>query len=194
MTTAPNEERIQHSASDLTQLLRANFTGRDLVDAIRELSRSSATVTLPEHDQKVWDAGINDPTLNRGQASARNVLQRIRFIESTLDVGEVAQLLHRSESTIRHYIGDHQLYSFLHNGRRRLPSWQFIEQQVIPGLGEILPCLAEDVHPQAVSGFFVSPNPDLVINGQEVSPVQWLSEDRDPRLVAKQATGLGDIM
>lgn len=194
MTTAPNEERIQHSASDLTQWLRANFTGRDLVDAIRELSHSSATVTLPEHDQKVWDAGINDPRLNRGQASARNVLQRIRFIESTLDVGEVAQLLDRSESTVRHHISDHQLYSFLHNGRRRLPSWQFVEQQVIPGLGDVLPGIAEDIHPQAVSGFFLSPNPDLVINGQEVSPVEWLSEGRDPRLVAKQATGLGGIM
>lgn len=194
MTTIPNEQNIQALADTLTQGLGVRFSGSDLVAAIRELVVPANTVKLPESEQAVWDEGMKGVNSQPKTAGARSLARWLRLTEATLSAAQVAALLGRSESTIRHHSSAHRLYAFLHENRLRFPDWQFIEGHIVPGLDKVLPSMSAEVHPEAVTGFFTHPNPDLTIDGDPVSPVHWLAEGRDPRPVAEHLARLGDII
>jgi hypothetical protein len=46
-----------------------------------------------------------------------------------------------------------------------------------------LAALPDDLHPQAVAGFFLTPQPDLVMNGEAVPVAVWLQEGGSVELV-----------
>jgi hypothetical protein len=89
----------------------------------------------------------------------------------------VAELLGRQNSAVRHYKADRKLYAYERGGRSIFPMWQFTEERkAIPYLDKVLAVLPADLHPQAVAGFFVTPQPDLVLDGKPVSAKDWLEQ------------------
>ncbi len=78
------------------------------------------------------------------------------------------------------------------NGKLAFPQWQFNDtgDKSIPSLEDVLGALPDDLHPQAVAGFFLTPQPDLVLNGMHVSAKSWLEAGGSKKVVVDLAEGL----
>ncbi|WHP61124.1 hypothetical protein QMY03_09560 [Arthrobacter sp. KFRI-F3372] len=190
-------ERLRQNLQEVLSELHVHFSALDLVTALEDLQRSDAAVDLPAHDREFWAAhsGITTSPATVARGSARNAAARVLMDSSSLSAAAVAENLNLSASTVRHYRAEGKLYSYLANGRLLFPAWQFTKQghRALPGLDRVLSSLPGDLHPQAVAGFFLSPQPDLVINGEEVSVAAWLEDggSAEPVLTIADALAAG---
>ncbi len=155
-----------------------SFTEKELVSALEEMSRRTAAVDLPAHQDAFWNehSGISASPQDISRASASNAAARMLMDSAAHSAGEVAERLLLSASTVRHYRAARKLYSYLANGRLVFPDWQFNQagDKAIPSLEDVLAVLPKDLHPQSVAGFFLTPQPDLVLHGNPVSAKEWL--------------------
>lgn len=174
--------------------LHLKLTAEDLVGALMSLQRTESTVDLPARDRAFWDAhsGISPTPRAVSRGSANNAAAQLLMDSSSLTAGEVAEKLRLSPSTVRHYKAERKLYSYLANGRLVFPDWQFTQKgdRTLPGLDRVLSALPDDLHPQAVAGFFLTPQPDLVMSGEAVSPVVWLEKGGSVEPVLAMADAL----
>ncbi|MHA7298115.1 helix-turn-helix domain-containing protein [Pseudarthrobacter sp. MDT3-1] len=173
---------------------RPSFSEQDLVSALEDMTRSTTAADLSARDRDFWDknSGIAADHAAVAIASAANAAARLVFDASALTAAEVAERMHMSASTIRHYKSARKLYSYLVNGKLAFPQWQFNDtgDQSIPSLEDVLGALPDDLHPQAVAGFFLTPQPDLVLNGMHVSAKSWLEAGGSKKVVVDLAEGL----
>ncbi len=70
------------------------------------------------------------------------------------------------------------------------PDFQFERTGEVPNIGAVLARLDAELHPVAVATWFTLPNPDLVIEGEPVSPRDWLRSGGAGRPVATLAAAL----
>lgn len=122
---------------------------------------------------------------------ARSVAARAVLAESALTVGAAANLLNIDPSRVRHRLAARRLTGWKDQGGWRLPAWQFTEDGVLPSLDAVLAAVPEDEPALVVAAFMTSPQDDLVIAGDAVTPRQWLLAGGDPRPVAALASTLG---
>lgn len=130
-------------------------------------------------------------------AMATTAAQWAALVETSLSAADVARQVARDPSTVRHWISDEALYPVhVGEGGVRLPWFQFTDTGwPLPGLRQVLAAFGDgrsELHPLSMLGFFTSPKPELEINGEPVSPRDWLASGGDPRPVAALAAGLGD--
>lgn len=190
-------ERLRENLQEVLSELQVHFSAMDLVTALEDLQRSDSAVDLPAHDREFWAAhsGITTDPAIVARGSARNAAARVLMDSSSLPAAAVAKNLGLSASTVRHYRAEGKLYSYLTNGRLLFPAWQFTNQghRALPGLARVLSSLPGDLHPQAVAGFFLTPQPDLVINGETVSVAAWLEDggSAEPILAIADALAAG---
>lgn len=174
--------------------VHVSFSQRDLVAALDDMTRNTTAAGLPAHDRDFWEAhsGITATEAAIAGASVANAAARITFDTSAVTAAEVARRMHLSASTVRHYKASRKLYSYLVNGKLAFPEWQFIDagDRAIPALEDILEALPEDLHPQAVAGFFLTPQSDLVLGGQPVSAKMWLEAGGNKDVVLDLAEDL----
>lgn len=85
-----------------------------------------------------------------------------------------------------------RLYAYRRDGDLLFPEWQFtaLGDTVIPYLHAVLDALPADAHPGAVAGFFLTVQPDLVLNGRAVSAKQWLEDGGPPEPVIEMPRDL----
>ncbi|RNL51411.1 hypothetical protein [Arthrobacter oryzae] len=171
-----------------------SFSQQDLVAVLNDMTRSTTAATLSGRDRDFWDtnSGIFATDAAIATASAANAAARIIFDSSAITASEVAERMHLSTSTIRHYKAARKLYSYFLNGKLAFPDWQFNDagDKSIPSLEDILDTLPDDLHPQTVAGFFLTPQPDLVLNGEPVSAKAWLEAGGSKEIVVGLAEGL----
>lgn len=186
-----------HKASSLDEWIataRPSFSPEDLLSALDEMTRDATATELSAPDRAFWkaNAGIDSPPAAVASASAANAAARIVLDASAFTAAEVAEHLGLSASTVRHYKAARKLYSYFVDGKLAFPAWQFNEagDKSIPSLEDVLDVLPEDLHPQAVAGFFLTPQPDLVINGTPVSAKAWLEAGGSKEPVVELAEGL----
>lgn len=173
--------------------MHLKLNAEDLVAALEALQRSGSAVGLPARDPDFWAAhsGISPAPETVSVGSANNAAAQILMDSSSLTAAEVAENLQLSPSTVRHYKAEGKLYSYRANGRLLFPTWQFTEQGTpLPGLADILGTLPDDLHPQAVAGFFLTPQPDLVINREAVTVAAWLQAGGSVQSVLAMASAL----
>jgi hypothetical protein len=141
-----------------------------------------------------WDknAGITATPQGTARASAANAAARSLMDTTSLAAAEVAELLQLPLPTIQRVAARGLLYFYLADGMTVFPAWQFNAEgtAVIPSLGDVLHALPADLHPQSVAGFFLTPQPDLVLNGSPVSAKAWLEAGGSRRIVISLAKGL----
>jgi hypothetical protein len=105
----------------------------------------------------------------------------------SLSVAEAARRLGVDTSRVRQRIYARSLYAFKQRGSWLLPPFQFRKKSLLPGLDAVVPAIRPALHPVAVSRWFTSPNPDLDLEGEAVSPVDWLAAGGDPAAAADLA-------
>ena len=168
----------------LIEVLAPFGVGED--EFVEELSRDlragpdSSATRLPEAEESllrerggIVEAPGDTSSVRRAvlRASASNLADETR---ESLTVEQVAKLLLVDTSRVRHRVRDRALYGFKIGGGLRLPTWQFDRHDAIPGLRAMLAILPADIHPLEVAGLMITPDPDLVVADEPVSPRDWL--------------------
>ena len=124
------------------------------------------------------DGGFDLPPLPRDETHpvARTAAAYAALLASSLSVAEAAERLGVNESRVRQRLGERSLYGVKTSREWRLPRFQFEEHGTVSGLARVLQRLAPDLHPLAVTTWFLTPDPDLAIGADEtaVSPREWL--------------------
>lgn len=128
------------------------------------LLREHGAVTDPVGD----DRAVRKAVL---RSSSSNLAELTR---ESLSVEQAAKLLLVDGSRVRHRVRDRALYAFKIGAALRLPVWQFHDRDAVPGLRAILAGLPPDFHPLELAGFMTTPNPDLAVADEPVSPRNWL--------------------
>jgi hypothetical protein len=121
----------------------------------------------------------------------RSIADYMALLETSLSTGEAARYLKVDVSRIRQRLRERSLYGIEYDGERRLPRFQFERKQVVPGLREVVSALPEGLNPLDVAEWFLSPNPDLVLEEHDaaVSPRAWLLKGESVAAVVKLAHG-----
>ena len=132
--------------------------------------------------------GRDDPVL-------RGTLEFSALIASALSSKEAAKLLGVDASRIRQRLTGRRptLYGVKWRGEWLLPRFQFAGKAEVPGLGEVVPQLDPSLNPVAVARWFLSPNPDLLVDTDDAkaaSPREWLLHGHSPSEVARLAEDL----
>ena len=133
-----------------------------------------------------WPAkGADDPL-------SQSIIDYMALIETSLTAAQSARLLGVDVSRIRQRLRQRSLVGLDYDGEWRLPRFQFVRKKALPGLGEVLAALPDDVNALEVAEWFLSPNPDLEIDSQEalLSPRDWLLRGLPPSRVADLARHL----
>jgi hypothetical protein len=104
-------------------------------------------------------------------------------------VQEAAELLGATPREIRHQLVRRALCGIKSDRRWLLPRFQFHASGPLPGLSTVLPVMDPTLHPMSVQGFFLTPQPDLIISGEDrqLSPRDWLIRALPPGPVAAMA-------
>jgi hypothetical protein len=91
-------------------------------------------------------------------------------------------------------IADHSLYSFLMDGNRYIPVFQFGEaDRLIPNIIRVNKVLNPRLHPVEVYNWYHLPHVDLFLNQDIdaiVSPLDWLKEGLDAEILVRLAARL----
>ncbi|HME37525.1 MAG TPA: hypothetical protein VKG63_01075 [Steroidobacteraceae bacterium] len=130
-----------------------------------------------------------------GEASrdplTRSIADYMALLETSLSTAEAARYLKVDVSRIRQRLRERSLFGLEYDGERRLPRFQFERKQVVPGLREVLSALPEALNPLDVAEWFLSPNPDLELEGRDavLSPREWLLKGESVAAVVRLARG-----
>lgn len=114
----------------------------------------------PQRAQTAVDAG--------GEAVAH-------LVASSLSAAELALSAGVDGSTVRHWVRRGEVVSVPGARGRRFPLFQLgQDRRPLPGLREVLAALPDGLHPLSVERFLTTPDTDLVVDDEQVSPRQWL--------------------
>lgn len=157
------------------------------LDAVEtSMSSSANALTVPEADA-LAQAGISlngstdDP---RGvKALLGGVHRQLKDAQAALTTAQAATHLDVGASRIRQLIGEGSLLTLRNGDSRVLPSWQFTDDGYVPGIATFSQAAAA-MHPYVLSQFMTRPNIDLEVEGEAVSPVEWLTSGGDVTRVA----------
>lgn len=163
---APFDVAEDDFADELARNLRAT------PDAAASGLSEEQAVLLAEHSGIVASAREAESTARETlRASSANLAEQSR---ASMSVAQAARLLHVDTSRVRHRLRDRALYGFKIGAGLRLPLWQFVDDEPIPGLRAVLAALPADLHPLEITGVMTTPDPDLVVADEPTSPRAWL--------------------
>jgi len=132
-----------------------------------------------------------DPQLDL-QPVARRIARYQDLLATSLTTTQAADWLGVTPSRIRQLLLEKppRLYGIRLSHSWSLPAFQFGEEGLIPNFDRALAHLDRGLDPVAVVGWFERPNLDLEGEEGSVSPLHWLSQGKDWRLVAELAEDL----
>lgn len=173
---------------ELDELLKDRFdlARADLIAALKTLPRQRRwAVTLTAGEAELLDkAGFAEDPQAYAEIAADVIEHMGRLYNTAYTTAEVAQGLGVNDSRVRQRRLAHTLWSIDDGGAWRFPALQFevvdrgserTALKQIRGLDQVLPpLLAQDLHPTAVTGFLLTPQSELRVNGQPQSVNDWL--------------------
>jgi hypothetical protein len=120
------------------------------------------------------------------------IATRMLLDSSAVSAAEVAERRQLSPSTVRHYKAARKLYCYPVNGKLPFPAWQSKTSATArsPHWGTSSKPSPSNLHPEAVAGFFLTPQPDLVLNGEPVSAKEWLQTGGSMEIIVGLAEDL----
>jgi hypothetical protein len=115
------------------------------------------------------------------QARARSAVQELGdALSGSMSIKEAAAVLDIDRSRVSRRITGNALWAFDIHGNRRIPRWQFLGRQLLPGLDVIVPAIPRGATPAAVEAFMKTPQPDF----GDRTPIEHLATGGDPTLIA----------
>ncbi len=121
-----------------------------------------------------------EPYAGSRDAASRIAASYAAMLSLALTESEVREMLGVGASRVRQRVADGSLYAIGVGRERRFPAFQLDGRTLVPGIGEVLKTLPNDLHPLEVESWLTSPDPDLTIDGEDaetseaLSPREWL--------------------
>lgn len=179
-------DRMQHLVELLVRLnLQTNghvsALLEDLVNKLDTPHSDTARLLPPAAVDALVESGsfvdqLPDPT-ERG--STQTVVQRQLLRRNALTMTDVCRILGVSDSRIRQRISKRTLHTLADVGQgRRFPAYQFTEDAELPNWNVVAPAFPDDVDLISVEHLMSSPHSDLSVDGEPVSPREWLLAER----------------
>lgn len=109
------------------------------------------------------------------------------LVSASATVEQCARAIDVTPSRVRQRLNhDRTLWGFKTGPRRqwRIPRWEILDGHLLPGIEELARAIPLDMHPIAVERLVHTPNPDLVIDGEPVSVLEWLTAGNDGTVAA----------
>lgn len=164
---------------------------------LREVSDlSSGPLSTAERDFLLETTDLTEKDLTpqahdsaRIHAAEDRALAEKEAQDTTLTIGEVAELLGQEEANIHRAKLAGDLYALppADGGATLFPAWQIDGQQVVPGLRTIILIFPQHVHPLAIQQFMTEGKAEL----GDRSPVEWLTAGGAVEAVASLVAELG---
>jgi hypothetical protein len=137
---------------------------------------------LREHAGSGVAAVLDDWTADsERQARARTALQQLSdAVAGSVSIKEAAAILGIDRSRVSRRLSRNALWAFDLNANRRIPRWQFLNSELLPGLAEIVPAIPRSANPAAIDAFMHTPQPEF----DNRTPIEHLAAGGDPTVVA----------
>jgi hypothetical protein len=177
------------TTDELDQLLldRFNLRRSDLIAALKTLPAHrpwAATLTTDEA-RLLDDAGFTEDPEAYAEIAADVTAHMATLYSTAYTAAKVREGLGVNDSRVRQRRLARTLWAISDGGTWVYPAIQFeiidrgrgepLKLKQVRGLDEVLPALlARALHPTAVAGFLMTPQPDLRIDGQPKSVREWL--------------------
>jgi hypothetical protein len=125
---------------------------------------------------------------NERQARARIALRQLTSaVSGSVSVKEAAAILGVDRSRVSRRITGRTLWAFDLQGSRRIPRWQLLGDELLPGLDVIVPAIPRGTTPAVLDAFMHTAQPDF----DQRTPIEYLAAGGDPGLVAGFIQDLG---
>ncbi|MDV8070943.1 helix-turn-helix domain-containing protein [Rhodococcus sp. IEGM 1366] len=138
--------------------------------------RSATTPVLSAHDAHILDdAGLVADPVPAASARVDRDIRMQNLVHESLSIPETAERLGVTPARIRQLLTEHKLWAFASGRHRLLPPAQFTSTGQVPHLDRIVPLLEGDMHPLSVQALLTTPQQSLIVEGEPVSIVAWLT-------------------
>jgi hypothetical protein len=125
---------------------------------------------------------------NERQARARIALRQLTSaVSGSVSIKEAATILGVDRSRVSRRITGKALWAFDLQGSRRIPRWQFLGDELLPGLDVIVPAIPRGTTPTILDALMHTPQTDF----DDRTPIEHLAAGGDPALVAGFIEDLG---
>lgn len=115
------------------------------------------------------------------QARARTAVRELAdALSGSVSIKEAAAILGIDRSRVSRRVTGKALWAFDLHGNRRIPRWQFLGGELLPGLDVIVPAIPRGATPAVVDVFMHTPQPDF----DDRTPIEHLAAGGNPALVA----------
>lgn len=130
----------------------------------------------------------NEAAVARGELAEAERQSELEPILESVGSEEAGRILGIEGSSVRHRKDKGTLYAFKADQALRYPTWQFVDhrdpkRRTLPGLSVLVKAIPSTMHPASVLGFMTTPQDDLLVEDEAVTPVEWLSGGGDPQEV-----------
>lgn len=160
-----------------------------ILDYIAEKLEAEAPAhgaTLPESERRYIEQFGGLRSRSAAEAAFGDLVARQAGIDATRfeSTKGVASLLRIDESRVRHRRGAGDLIAYRMGRDLKYPLWQLVAGPdgfvPLPGLRRLASALPPNMHPAEIAGRMSTPQAELRINGQSVSPRDWLIAGGEP--------------
>jgi hypothetical protein len=164
----------------LSEIVGAEITRADLVRVLHTVAEVAAAAShdpvLSVHDETLLDeAGFTAEQPKATVALLSSDLQMRELVRSSLTVNAAAERLGVSPARIRQRIAARTVWAYKSGQNHLLPAAQFIDNGTVPHLDKVAPLIPSDLHPLSVHALLTRRFPELVVDGEPASIVQFLS-------------------
>ncbi|ASX03507.1 helix-turn-helix domain-containing protein [Mycobacterium intracellulare] len=171
------EEVLDELDSAFAAIPGATTLSKSEVDFLRTHAEPAAVEVVG-----AWSAD------NERQARARVALRQLTgALSGSVSIKEAAAILGVDRSRVSRRITGKSLWAFDLQGNRRIPRWQFLGEELLPGLDVIVPAIPRDTTPAVLDVFMHTAQPDF----DDRTPIEHLAAGGDPGLVAGFLQDLG---
>lgn len=159
--------------------------------AVRQIRERPDAMTQAQADFLIQSGSMTAEELAENEAEVASgdlaAIERQTELEPIIEsVGSAGagEILGIEESSVRHRKDKGLLYSFKTDQSLRYPTWQFVEsddpkRRTLPNLSALVKAIPDTMHPASVLGFMTTPQDDLLVDDEAVTPVEWLKGGGD---------------
>lgn len=158
-----------------------------LLESAADAAERHATLgVLPASEREQW-AAVGARFDERARGDNDQVLLGafgVLLAQSVVGDAAMAERLGVDKSRVSQRVAEGSLYAFVAGDDRCFPLWQLAGGRPLPGLKVVVNVMDPSLHPLSVQHWFTSPNVDLEVDGQPVSPAAWLATGGASQTVA----------
>jgi excisionase family DNA binding protein len=170
----------------------------DLVrDALREVMSAEAVADAPSQltngeakELRMVGLDVEEVRGASVPAAVRTAATMTAILAGSLTVEETAARLGVTPGRIRQMLADRSLVGIRDGTGWRIPAYELDGDRPVRNLRTVLRAVPPAIHPVALFRWLTGPDPALGIEGQAVSPRDWLAAGGDPEPVAALAAEL----